>query len=656
MIASILVHRNVKEYFSYSIPNALATDISIGSIVNIPLGKTLAQGTVMAIESTNSETELKPVHSIHLELSPIPETLVELIHWISNNYLCSPLTAYQTVIGTKNKVLKRNPKEKKITLKPSVPFELTNSQKNILESIQEKKHFHEWLIHGVTSSGKTEIYTQLALQALNENKQVLILIPEISLTPQFQHIFENRFGDLVGILHSGLTPVQKQRIWHGINKEKIRIVLGPRSSLFSPFKKLGLIVMDEEHEKSYKQDQNPRYESQEVAQFLAKKWKIPLVYGSATPSVELMYRVAQDDPNLSYFSIKERVNKKPLPTITIIDTRNDIQQGNYHLISPTLIEKMKESLAKKEKVMILVNRRGFSPYIACTNCGRVHTCPKCNLSFVYHSSHTFRCHRCAVETPITHTCSFCKKTSLKFSGLGIQKIETELMKMFPDATLIRMDRDTSSTHKKLEENLHHFETEGDILIGTQMIAKGLHFESVSTIGVIGIDTLLNLPDFSSSETAFQMIIQIAGRAGRGNTDGNVYLQTLQKDHYAIQLASQYDFDSFYETEFGFRETLNYPPFKRLIQILFQDKNKPKLVSTAKQVAAFLQNHLADNESIEILGPLACPIEKIQDKYRWQIVLKVPEEQVSNCKKVLALLQTLPIHLRMVIDLHAKQLM
>jgi primosomal protein N' (replication factor Y) len=403
------------------------------------------------------------------------------------------------------------------------------------------------------------------------------------------------------------------------------VVIGPRSALFAPLHELGLIVIDEEHDTSYKQDATPRYFTHSVASFIAKQKNALLVFGSATPALSSYYFYQKHPQQL--LEMNDRTNAKSLPEVSIINTQNE--PPSEAGITPSLELAIQEHLNKKEKVMILLNRRGYSPYILCQACKKPLLCPHCQLSLTYHQDKTFRCHRCEYMTPMTHTCPSCKKNRLGFLGTGIQKVESELIKRFSGAHILRLDRDTATTPKKMEAILNNFKESGDILIGTQLIAKGHDIESVTLVGVLGIDATLGLPDYTAPEKAFQLITQVAGRAGRGQKSGRVIVQTYQPDHYAIVHASRHDFKAFYEEELSYRKALFYPPFSQIFHFIFSGK---QALLVKKEAQRFYQKirPLLD-ESVQCTGAMPAPIEKINNHYRWSIVMKIPLERAQALK-------------------------
>jgi len=428
---------------------------------------------------------------------------------------------------------------------------------------------------------------------------------------------------------------------------------------------IGAIIIDEEHDSSYKQDSSPRYLTHSVAEFRATQDQAVVILGSATPSIESYY-YAKNRPNWSLFTLKNRVNDSPMPPVTLIE--------NSMGISPELLAKLKERLPLKgillqndpdvrfiegrrqdvegvfcnSKSIVLINRRGYSPYVSCASCQHVLSCRECKLGLTYHSDRKLRCHRCHLTYALTHQCPKCKKTRLDFSGIGIQRIESDLKKWMPDASIIRMDKDTAPNEKKASEILEKFRDDGDILVGTQMVAKGHHIEEVTLVGIVGIDTTLNLPDFRAPERTFQLITQVAGRAGRGVKRGEVVIQTLNPSHYAIQCATTHDYLTFYTEEIRYRHQLHYPPFSHLINIIVSGENPIAIRATCATLYQHLKTHL-DTDLIQCTAPNPCPIEKVRTLYRFHILIKSPLDKMEEVKAVIATKPSAPKEVRILVD-------
>lgn len=506
------------------------------------------------------------------------------------------------------------------------PLDLTDEQAKalapILQSVNENEH-RVFLCHGVTGSGKTEIYLQSIQHVLERKRQAIVLVPEISLTPQMVLRFKGRFGDQVAVMHSGLSRGEKYDEWRKIREEKVQVVVGARSAIFAPFKKLGLIIIDEEHESSYKQEDMPRYHARDVAIHRAEQHHCPVVLGSATPSLESFARARKQVYTL--LSLKERVNHRPLPSVHIVDLREEMRQGNHSVFSKELLEKVKDRLQKKEQTVLFLNRRGYSTFVMCRSCGTVVKCPHCDISLTYHrTQHLLRCHYCGYEQNVPATCPTCDSDAMRFFGTGTQKVEAELNRLLPEARVIRMDVDTTRKKGSHEKLLRLFgEEKADILLGTQMIAKGLDFPMVTLVGVLAADSLLHLSDFRASEKTFQLITQVSGRAGRHSLPGEVVIQSYTPDHYAVTDAARHDYESFYREEMTIRHRWGYPPFFYLVLIGLTHPEPAKVAAAANRIAAILKKNLSD--TTQIYGPVVPAVSKIKDRYRYQCMVKYKRE-------------------------------
>lgn len=650
--ADILVFRGINNLYTYKIPDTL--HCNIGDTVNIPIGKGKGQGLIVALKNTEN-LRLKPIESI-VDTPKIEPDLIELILWFKDQYFCTPFKSYQTIVGNKKeRVPPTTHHDKPILTAPS----LTEEQTKALAIINTRKT-SQFLIHGVTGSGKTELYMQLSQTQLDQNKQTILLVPEIALTPQFTQVFEERFGNNLVVIHSGLTPKQKEEAWARILNGHADIVIGPRSAIFAPLKHIGAIIIDEEHEPSYKQDQHPRYYTHDIAAFRARQHNALLILGSATPTIDTYYNAITPPSadhteksslsELGLIELKHRIHNRPLPEVTLIDLQQERENGDNSPISMALLNEIKANYERKQKTIILINRRGFAPFIVCNKCRTILDCPHCAMGLTYHKDKFLRCHRCHRHYHATQTCPKCKKPALAFGGQGTQKIEVELKKWLPDASILRLDKDTGKTPKKLDAILTQFKKDGDILIGTQMIAKGHHIEAVTLVGVLGIDTLLNIPDFRSPERAFQLLTQVAGRAGRGDHPGKVLIQTHTPHHYAIKWAQQHDFNNFYNEEIQYRKSLTYPPFCTLLNIIFSSKQthtaKNEATKTGQEIKDLLKDYAAHYTQI---GPLPAPIEKINDYFRWHILLKMSPDAAQSIKNQLTKLSPPSRQVRVIID-------
>lgn len=490
-------------------------------------------------------------------------------------------------------------------------MELTVAQKNALLLIEQKQFV---LLHGVTGSGKTEVYLQAAAKVIARGEKVIVLVPEISLTPQTVERFSARFK--TAVLHSRLTPKEKRESWQKIVNNEVDIAIGPRSAVFAPFERLGLIIIDEEHDPSYKQDNNPRYHAVEVASKRAELTGAKIILGSATPALETFYKFTSDkNDKFSYIEMPERVLNRPLPLVTLIDLRQELAAGNFSLLSRKMREAIGDRLSRREKIMLFLNRRGFSTFVSCRSCGYVLECSRCKVALTYHQDNSARCHYCNKKVEVPSSCPQCGSKYFKYFGAGTQKVEAELKKYFGQAKVLRMDKDTVQKRNAHQEILNEFNLgDADILIGTQMIAKGHDFPEVTLVGIISADTTLHLPDFRATERTFQLLAQVAGRTGRGEKGGAVIIQTYSPENFAIQAAVGHNYHSFCQQELAYRREVGYPPFSKLTLIEVASPEEPKAVNKIKEIAGHFS-------PANIFGPMPSPIPKLRGFYRWQILLK-----------------------------------
>ncbi|MCM3044463.1 MULTISPECIES: primosomal protein N' [Bacillus] len=509
---------------------------------------------------------------------------------------------------------------------PSTPLDLTTEQaeaaKPIHQAVSDEKH-ETFLLHGVTGSGKTEIYLQTIDHVLQKGKEAIVLVPEISLTPQMVQRFKERFGSNVAVLHSGLSTGEKYDEWRKIHRKEVKLVVGARSAVFAPFENLGMIIIDEEHESSYKQEEMPRYHAKDVAIERAGRHQCPVVLGSATPSLESYARAKKGVYTL--LTLKRRVNQQQLPHVSLIDMREELRNGNRSMFSEELMLRLKEVLERKEQAVLFLNKRGYSSFVMCRDCGYVEQCPHCEISLTYHRfQKRLKCHYCGHEAPVPAECPECHSEHIRYFGTGTQRVEEELTKVLPEARVIRMDVDTTSRKGAHEKLLTSFgNKEADILLGTQMIAKGLDFPDVTLVGVLSADTSLHIPDFRSSEKTFQLLTQVSGRAGRHEKAGSVIIQSYTPSHYSIELTKQHDYEAFYEQEMLHRRHQSYPPFYFLAMVTVSHEEVTKAAHVTDKIVQFLKMNCSPNT--RILGPAASPIAKIKDRYRYQCVIKYKRE-------------------------------
>lgn len=681
MIVEVLVEIKawkIDKTFSYHVPSALEKEIAIGKRVLVPFQKRELEGFIINIlDEVTYET--KDIIKVIDENPVLNEELLELGKYISKKTLCNLISAYETMLPVALKAkkgttinkryqtylevnsidIKLTPKQLEIVelikkhgrvLKSSIKSSVVSTliKKNVLKEVYEEVYrlsneekvvdqkinltreqelvfnkikesvnqFQPFLLFGVTGSGKTLVYIKIIEYVLRFNKEVIVLVPEISLTPQIVSRFKKKFGNLIAILHSGLSAGEKYDEWRKIERGEVKIVIGARSAIFAPFKNLGLIVIDEEHSDSYKQENNPKYSTIDVALWRAKYHNCCVVLGSATPSIESYVRAKNNIYTL--LEMKNRYNNN-FPDIHLINMRDSIKNG-YKIVSKELFDAINLRLERHEQTIILLNRRGYATNVTCHDCGYVVKCKYCDIPLTYHkSSNTLRCHYCGYALPLVKTCPVCKSKNIDYFGLGTQRLEEELNRMFK-ARIVRMDVDTTSKKGAHEKIIKDFlEQKYDILLGTQMIAKGLDFPNVTLVGVINGDATLNMPDFRSGERTFQLLNQIAGRSGRATKKGEVFIQAFNTDHYSIVLATKNDYETFTREELLIRKTLKYPPFYNLLIIKVLGKNEENVVNECNKCVAYLKSSIKEN--VYILGPAPAYIPKINNIYYYQITLK-----------------------------------
>lgn len=578
--------------------------------------------------STNQAVGIKMINVVHVLHDGIPKTVKqkECLDYLIEHSYCS-LKDIPYTKGVVDKLVEQGFVEYQLieqyrkphigSLENKKNIILTQKQQYIVDSIMAKEN-RVSLIHGVTGSGKTEVYLALAGQTLKHGKTVMMLVPEISLTPMMVEVFKQRFDDQVAILHSRLSQGEKYDEYRRIKRQEVKIVVGARSAIFAPLENIGLIILDEEHDQSYKQDSKPRYLTSQIAKIRAKSHHARVVLGSATPLLESYSRALKGIYDL--YTLDQRINQKPLPYVQIVDMVDEMKKKNYSLFSSLMRQKIQETIDKGEQVILLLNKRGYATYVRCQDCGEVVKCPHCDVTLTYHKDEQrLKCHYCEYQIPYPRQCPHCGSTHLKLIGYGTQKIEEEIEKTFHGAKVIRYDVDTTKNkngHMKLLERFKN--KEANILLGTQMIAKGLDFEDVTFVGVLNADMSLNIPDFRSSERTFQLLCQVAGRSGRGKKTGTVVIQTYNPDHYAIQAAASHDYKMFYQNEMLYRQKGKYPPYCHMVSLLIQSKKEQLVHQAALHIQEYLISHL---HNCAVLGPAKSAIYKMQDIYRERILIK-----------------------------------
>lgn len=699
MIVNVLIelsNKNIDKTFDYLVPSYLESKIKVGKRVTVPFGHQTLEGFILGTNATEYES-LKEIIDVVDEDIVLTEELLELGKYVSNTTLSTLISAYQVMLpkalkaqkGTNinKKIVKyveidnedvdtikltekqiniyNLVKEKKSVLKSELnklslsstntlikkgflkeiekeeyrlddntdlveKYPLTTDQERVVNEILNEQEKNIFLLHGVTGSGKTEVYMEIIEKMKEKGKTSIVLVPEISLTPQIVNRFRKRFGKTIAILHSRLSEGEKYDEYRKISRKEVDIVIGARSAIFAPLTNIGTIIIDEEHSTSYKQESNPKYNAIDVAIERSKYHNAKVILGSATPSLEAYARAKKDVYRL--VELKNRVNNKELPKVEIIDMNKEKNKTSY--FSNKLSKEIQDRLAKKEQIILLLNRRGYASFITCSNCGYVEKCPNCDITLTYHkSSNTLRCHYCGYGNKRIDTCPECKEKAIKELGVGTEKVEEEIKSLF-NCRVVRMDFDTTSrkgAHEKIIEDFKNHQY--DILLGTQMIAKGLDFENVTLVGVINSDTALMIPNFRSSEYTFQLLSQVAGRSGRGNKTGSVIIQTHNPDHYAIDLSKNHDYISFYNKEMQIRRELSYSPYYYMATIKVISKDYDKARDESNKIGSILRNKLVNSI---ILGPTVCSVFKMNNLYRFNIIIKYKKEE--NLYKTLLELQ------------------
>lgn len=687
MTIDVLVEINIKrnnKTFTYLVPDELTNQIKVGKRVLVPFGKQIIEGFILKIDNNINNNNLKEIYKVIDEEAILNDELLELGKKISKDNICDLVSVYQAMLPKGYKASKKNniniKKVLYVKLKENYDIKNIKSEKQldlinklkekdleykyldkysvnmlIKKNIVEKYYKEEYrlknenydkniiklnnyqleaknkiinsknnivLLNGITGSRKTEIYMSLIDDELKKNKTAIMLVPEISLTPQIIDRFKRHFDENIALLHSGLSNAEKYDEYRKILRGEAKIVIGARSAIFAPLKNIGIIIIDEEHSTSYKQDHNPKYNAIDVAIERSKTHNAKVVLGSATPTIESYARAKKGYYDL--VKLEKRANNLVLPLVNIVDMRKEIKKGNK-IFSSDLLLNIEDRLNKKEQIMLLLNRRGYSSYLICENCGDVLKCPNCDITLTYHkTSNMFRCHYCGYAKENTYICEKCHSKSLKLMGYGTEKVEEELHKIFKDARILRMDIDTTSrkgAHKKIIDKFNNYEA--DILVGTQMIAKGLDFPLVTLVGVINADTILNLPDFRSNERTYDLISQVSGRAGRGSVLGKVIVQTFNPDNYAIKLSKSNNYEKFFYEEMKIRKKLYYPPYSFIALIKVGSKKFEDALNESNKISKYVRNKLT-NEIV--LGPSVSSLSKINNIYYFEIIIKYRDKE------------------------------
>jgi len=618
----------LRQNFTYWVPDDWEKRPQVGSLVWAPLGRRKVVGLVEAVGVTPPPY----IRTIKELLEPLPEDfkisphLLKLLRWAIEHYLAVPGEAMRTFLpgllfrGQNSRGEKARHRKNVQHFVEAPILQLTKEQEEVLRQARESKGFSPMLLHGITGSGKTEIYLQLCADALKQGLGILVLVPEIALTPQTIGRFAARFGDQVGSYHSAMTDAQRLEIWFAAQEGRKKIIVGTRSAICLPVQDLGLVIVDEEHDSSYKQEERFRYHGRDLAVVRAKLEGLPIILGSATPSLESMENARSGKYRL--LRLEQRATQSALPEIHLVDLRSNPPHSET-LLSPILAERLKTCMERNEQALLFLNRRGYAPFLLCRDCGEVPKCPNCDISLTYHRQPiSLKCHYCEFDIKPPSQCETCSGIDVEPIGSGTEKIEEALQREFPKMRIGRLDRDVVTSRTKTEEVLSQFgKGELDVLVGTQLVTKGHDFKRLSLVGILLADVTLNLPDFRAAERLFQLVTQVAGRAGRHGLKGEVFLQTFRPEHYAVQSSLQQQSEHFFEQEIGFRKASGYPPFSRLLLFRLSGNHAAKVEAASQKFGEQLREVLGEAIGWELLGPSKALLEKLRGKFRWQLLLK-----------------------------------
>lgn len=660
--AEVILPVPLNQSFYYTIPKELQnTEIKYRRTA-VPFGNRVLVGYIVNViddYQPEQNIKLKDIISVVDKQELLNDEIFSMAKWLAETYLCSVGEALAVIVPVSLKVPKKIARTKNKDIKVFNPnFTMTDCQKDTFEKIRDAINggkTEKFLIHGVTGSGKTEVYLRSIQTAIDNNKSAIFLLPEIALTPQFISILNKRFGDIVALWHSEVTTVQKYKIFNAIRSGEIKIVVGARSAIFLPFGNLGLIIIDEEHENTYKQNNKPSYDTKEIALWRAQYNNAVVVFGSATPAVESYYNAVNDKYKL--LEMPYRIDSKPLPEIKLISLRD--MKTTVSVFSKPMLAAIKTALARREQVVIFLNRRGYSPSIVCKKCDTVIQCPDCSVAMVYHKyPEHLECHYCGRQFRFPLRCPECGNTEYKVIGVATQRVEQDLKNLFPHTKIFRLDRD-SVTSKKVYTDVYEGikQEKYSILLGTQMVTKGFDFPRVSLVCVVDADTSLYLPDFHSSERTFQLITQVAGRCGRADIKGRVLVQTRYPENYALMFCRQYEYRKFYDQEIEFRKELAYPPFCNIAKVTARNKDNDKCLAFTDTLYKFIEQLVIDKKyNITLLGPSQSYISKLNGTYRWQIILKGKRTELKNILETVSAKIKLPIETYINIELDPSDLL
>jgi primosomal protein N' (replication factor Y) len=613
--------------FTYSIPEEMRDSVRPGVRVTVPFGSRRLSGYVLElIEEPDYEADkIKAIAAVENGYAEVESVMVRLARWMKAEYGCTLNQALKTVVPVPREIRKRATRVEQVpelgkAEDGSLPPELNAAQKEAVAGILAS-YPKPALIFGVTGSGKTEIYMSLIAEMIRRGRQTILLIPEIALTYQNLSRFTGRFGSRVGVVNSRLSAGEKSECFRRARRGELDVMIGPRSALFTPFPNTGLIIIDEEHEGAYNSDTTPKYNAVDTARKLSELLGAGLVLGSATPSLESYTRALAGEYGL-YRLPSRAVSGSVIPKVTVVDLRKELREGNRGIFSRQLLTLMAMRLQRHEQIMLFLNRRGFTGFISCRSCGQPIKCPHCDVSMTVHKNGRLVCHYCGHNVPMPDRCPACGSPYIAGFGVGTQKVEAEVKKLFPEASILRMDMDTTSRKDGHSKILAAFGAgEADILIGTQMIVKGHDFPNVTLVGVLAADLSLYAQDFRASERTFQLLTQAAGRAGRGSVPGDVVIQTYSPDNYAVAAAARQDYYGFYRREMVFRSLMNYPPAGSMLFVLVSSEQEESAWKEAKAIAVELLSEA--DEKTSVIGPSDAGISKLKDQYRKQLFVKHP---------------------------------
>ncbi len=671
----IAVEAPLPTTLTYHVPDELRGDPRLrrGQCVTVPLGKRKVSGLLISGCDDPGPFQIKDIIAIDEERPCLHEPFIRWLEWLARYYVHPIGQVVEMAFPPLARAKSARNKSRKSAVVPerekTIPPELTEEQRGVIEAIQSEPGFQTHLVHGVTGSGKTEVYMRLLEKVISEGKQGIVLVPEISLTPQLIERFTRRLGNAVAVIHSHLTPREKTDQWWAMLEGRKQVLIGARSALFCPLPRLGMIVVDEEHESSFKQDEKLKYHARDAAVMLGKFSDCPVVLGSATPSLETWHNAQTGRYRLH--QLRSRVADREMPSIEVIDMRaeRDIRKQKDmndlpFWMSGTLFQALQDTLERGDQAALFLNRRGVAQAVVCPACGYVPECPNCAVKLTLHGKSHLLCHYCDYHETLTEQCSNCPDGDPKPIGLGTEMLENDLSKLFPEKRIARMDRDEIASREDLERMIAEIENrEVDLLVGTQMIAKGLDFPGLTLVGLVMADVAFNLPDFRASERSFQLLTQVSGRSGRHLDEGagRVIIQTYNPEHPSITFTCAHDYESFARYECSFREALGYPPFGRLASFRIQGLDPEKVKLTARQLRAraeALKEKSARFKSLEILGPAQAPLAKLRNQHRWQLLVKAPDAATMGafCRPLAENQDWVPSAVKITVDIDAIHLL